>query len=66
MNYYPDPSWIGSDGMDYRNEETPSVIEQIRELHEQHLSKCNYRAVTEQDCDVCAWSTDVMRILDSE
>lgn len=21
MNYYPDPSWIGSDGLDYRNED---------------------------------------------
>jgi hypothetical protein len=43
-----------------------SMTDQIRELHEGHLRVCNFFGVWGEDCDVCAWSRDVMRILDGE
>lgn len=33
---------------------------------EPHLEKCNFKAVTEEDCDVCSWIADTVDKINNE
>lgn len=43
--------------------ERARIIALLDESLGEHLRVCNYKAVTEEECDVCAWAKDTLELV---